>query len=144
MIIQKEIVRSNKFGEFEVTEDNIIYFKKGIPAFEYLQKYVLLKEENGVFYWLQSIEDKDISFVLLNPFDIFPNYEFELDNQTIEELEIANAEDLLVFTIVVIPENIKETRTNLKAPIVINLKNRLATQYILSDDKYPIRYFLFK
>ncbi|MBM7591504.1 flagellar assembly factor FliW [Brevibacillus fulvus] len=49
---------------------------------------------------------------------------------------------LVVLNIVTIrPEG--QVTVNLKAPIVINLENRMAKQIILNDDKYTIRQPLF-
>jgi len=143
MVVQKSVVKSRVFGELEVSEENIIFFEEGIPAFEDLKKFVIIKQDESPFYWLQSIEDKDIAFVILNPFEIKPDYEFDLPDEVVSKLEITSASDVAVFCIVVIPEDIKQTRVNLKAPIIINVNKRKGMQYLLDDERYPLKYYLF-
>jgi len=144
MVVQKSVVRSRVFGELEVSEENIIFFEEGIPAFENLKKFVIVKEDQSPFYWLQSVEDKDIAFVIINPFEIKPDYEFDLPDEVVNKLEITSAQDVAVFCIVVIPEDVKQTRVNLKAPIIINVHKRKGIQYLLDDERYPLRYYLFE
>lgn len=144
MVVQRSVVQSRVFGELEVSEENIIFFEEGIPAFENLKKFVIIKEEESPFYWLQSIEDKDIAFVIINPFEIKPDYEFDLPDEVVSKLEITSAQDVAVFSIVVIPEDVKQTRVNLKAPIIINVNKRKGMQYLLDDERYPLRYYLFE
>lgn len=144
MVVQKSKVQSRVFGELEVNEENIIFFEDGIPAFENLKKFVIVKEQDSPFYWLQSVEDKDIAFVIINPFEIKPDYEFDISDEVLKKLEIQSESDVAVFCIVVIPEDVKQTRVNLKAPIVINVNKRKGMQYLLDDERYPIRYYLFE
>lgn len=144
MVVQKSVVKSRVFGELEVSEENIIFFEEGIPAFENLKKFVIIKEDESPFYWLQSIEDKDIAFVIINPFEIKPDYEFDLPDEVVSKLEIDSPQDVAVFSIVVIPEDVKQTRVNLKAPIIINVNKRKGMQYLLDDERYPLRYYLFE
>ncbi|WPX07817.1 flagellar assembly protein FliW [Anaerocellum danielii] len=144
MVVQRSVVKSRVFGELEVSEENIIFFEEGIPAFENLKKFVIIKEDEGPFYWLQSVEDKDIAFVLINPFEIKPDYEFDIPDDVVKKLEIDSSQDVAVFCIVVIPEDVKQTRVNLKAPVIINVNKRKGMQYLLDDERYPIRYYLFE
>ncbi|WAM37233.1 flagellar assembly protein FliW [Caldicellulosiruptor acetigenus] len=144
MVVQKSVVKSRVFGELEVSEENIIFFEEGIPAFENLKKFVIIKEDESPFYWLQSIEDKDIAFVIINPFEIKPDYEFDLPDEVVSKLEIDSPQNVAVFCIVVIPEDVKQTRVNLKAPIIINVNKRKGMQYLLDDERYPLRYYLFE
>lgn len=144
MIVQKSVVHSRVFGELEINEDSIIVFEDGIPAFEHLKKFVIVAEKESPFLWLQSVEDKDIAFVIINPFKIKPDYELDLPDDVLSKLEIESAEDVAIFCIVVIPEDIKQTRVNLKAPVIINVNKRKGMQYLLDDERYPLRYYLFE
>jgi flagellar assembly factor FliW len=48
-----------------------------------------------------------------------------------------------LFAIVTIPTDPTKMTANLKAPIIINLKHRLAKQVILHEQDYPIRQGIF-
>lgn len=121
-----------------------ITFKKGLPGFETLTKFKLTDlEGNTKFKILQSIEDK-ISFVSTNPFDIYPEYEINLNDETIKELEIENPEEVLVLSIITLGQTLEKSSMNLKAPVVINIKNNLGKQYILQTDKYETKHPLIR
>ena len=50
--------------------------------------------------------------------------------------------DLDLYTLLVVPQDQTQVRTNLKAPILINQKQRLGKQVVLERSDYPIQYFL--
>ena len=131
-------INTNYFGELEVDENEILEFEKGMLGFEELKKFVIIKDSEIFIEWLQSIEDTT-SFAIMDPFVADNNYSFELPDKIMEKLDIKSKEDVMIRTVVIIPEDITKIRTNLQAPIIINTKLKKATQIIL-DDSYPIRY----
>ena len=72
------------------------------------------------------------------------DYEFKIPDNYIKELQIAKPEEVLVLTTVTLNSNIENMTTNLKAPIIINIKEKLGEQLILDNDKYKIKQPLFK
>ncbi len=135
-------IKTGNFGEIEINDDEIINFENGMPGFEHLTKFIVIKEEELIIDYLQGIEE-DITFPIINPFMTNKEYEFKIPDNTIKKLDIEKQEDLSIYTIVIIPENIKEMRTNLQAPIVINNKSKKGKQIIL-DERYPLRYMIFE
>ncbi|WP_312109712.1 flagellar assembly protein FliW [Brevibacillus reuszeri] len=115
-----------------------LFFEDGIPGFSHLQFFQLIQEEENPLYLIQSIEEKDVSFWVVNPFIFFPSYEFELSTITKEALRIDDKSPVAVFSIVTLRGN-NQVTVNLKAPIVINLSNRMGRQVILQEDTYLIR-----
>ncbi|WP_017726241.1 flagellar assembly protein FliW, partial [Halalkalibacterium ligniniphilum] len=82
-------------GEIEVSDERIIEFEAGIPAFEEEKTFVLLPfDEDTPFYVLQSATTKDIAFIVVNPFDFFPDYKVKIPDATVEQLEIEREEDV--------------------------------------------------
>lgn len=131
-------INTNYFGELEVDENEILEFEKGMLGFEELKKFVIIKDSEIFIEWLQSIEDTT-SFAIMDPFVADNNYSFELPEKIMKQLDIIDKEDVMIRTVVIIPEDITKIRTNLQAPIIINSKLKKAMQIIL-DDSYPIRY----
>ncbi|MCB2308802.1 flagellar assembly protein FliW [Clostridium estertheticum] len=132
-------------GAREYCEEDVIVFKKGLPGFKELKKFIIFSlESNEVFSILHSIENVDIGLVLVSPFIIEKDYEFKIPDSYIKELEIDKPEEVLVLTTVTLSSNIKNMTTNLKAPIIINIKEKLGEQLILDNDKYKIKEPLFK
>ncbi len=131
------------FGELEITEDKIIHFENGLKGFEDKKDYAIINnfdtEDPVPFFWLQSTEDPDLAFVLTVPFIFKPDYQFELPEDIEKKLHIGPKAELGVYSIVKIPEKVKDFTYNLQAPIVINYKTREADQIILYDEPYSPR-----
>ncbi|MFL0197088.1 flagellar assembly protein FliW [Clostridium sp. WILCCON 0269] len=126
-------------------EKDIITFKRGIPGFDHLRKFILVPvEENNSFYILHSIEDNTIGIVVVSPFDLFKNYEFDLSEDKAAELKIKSEEDVFVVNTVTLNSKLEHITINLKAPIVININQNVGEQLILDKAEYPIKYPLFK
>jgi flagellar assembly factor FliW len=119
-----------------------LFFEEGIPGFAHLQFYQLVQEEEGPFYLLQSVEDENVGFWLVDPFVFFRDYEFILQPAAKSALHIEDDTPVAVFNIVTFREN-NQVTVNLKAPIVVNLANRMAKQVILNEENYQVRQPLF-
>ena len=132
-------------GIKEYSEGDIITFEKGIPGFKDLKKFILFHvEENNVFSMLHSIENTEIGLVVVSPFYVMKDYEFNLEDNRKNDLKIKNESDVLILTTVCVNNDVKKITTNLKAPIVINIKEHLGEQLILENGKYLIKQPLLK
>lgn len=117
-----------------------ILFEKGIPGFENYRYFnVNIVEGNKKIYNIVSKEDSNIGFISISPFDIKKDYEIDLDDQFIKELDIKDEKDVLVLCLITLGKSLKDSTANLKAPIIINIKNNRGKQLILQDDKYKIK-----
>lgn len=134
-------IKTNYHGEVEINEQDILTIKGGMLGYEHLTKFVLIKEEDLFVEYLQSIEEK-VAFAIMNPFLVKKDYMFDLPDATILSLNISKQEDVVIKSVVVIPEDITKIRTNLQAPIIFNKNNNTGVQIIL-DDSYPMRYEFF-
>ncbi|GAA0724340.1 flagellar assembly protein FliW [Clostridium malenominatum] len=132
-------------GLIEYKEEDIVVFSKGLPGFEELRKFILLPiEQEGIFTLLHSIEDEDIGIPLISPFNVDKDYEFTLSKEIIKSLKANSPEDILVFTTVTINSNYENITTNLRAPIVVNIKEKMGEQIILEKDDYGIKHPIFQ
>ncbi len=120
---------THQFGEVEFTEDLIIYFAEGLFGFENLHKFLLVKTDDELFYWLNSVEQPEIAFSLIGLRVIDEHY------PTIENNE--------AFGIVIMSKNPADIKVNLKAPVYITQDSKSGFQKIIDSDKYPIDYNLF-
>ncbi len=137
-------VQTVRFGEVE--ENKIVRFKEGIPAFEEEKEFLIIPyDEESPYVFLQSLKTADLAFLMTMPFVFFPEYEIEIDDESISELKIEKQEDLMVYSLITIPiDDIKSMTTNLMAPIVINQTNLQAKQIILDKNKYKTKHRLFQ
>jgi len=51
--------------------------------------------------------------------------------------------NLLIYNVVVIPDDIRQMRANLRAPIVINPTTKKGKQVILDNEDYQLKYKIF-
>ncbi|MBP2033817.1 flagellar assembly factor FliW [Clostridium algifaecis] len=132
-------------GTLSYEKEDIITFKKGIPGFENLKKFIMAPaEENNLFYILHSIEDVNIGIVVVSPFNVLKDYEFDLNDDKISELNIKSQNDIIVVNTVRLSSKVENITVNLKAPIIINKNESIGEQLILDNSNYPIKYPLIK
>jgi len=138
------LLKTKYFGEIEISEKDILKFDSGLPGFEQLKEYILLgsEDETSPFKWLQSVDEPEVAFAIANPFLIVRDYDFELSNENAKRLVIEKGEDIAIYVIVVVPEEFKKMSMNLKAPLIINSKNKRGAQIILDTDKYTVRHYI--
>ncbi|MBR6712012.1 MAG: flagellar assembly protein FliW [Selenomonadaceae bacterium] len=138
-------VYTSRFGEIEVDEAKIVHFKDGIPAFEDEHEFVILPyEEESPYYFMQSLKSPDLAFLLTIPFLFFNDYSFEIDDETIKELEIKNQDDVFYYSMITIPNgSVRYMTANLLAPIVVNSENMRAKQVVLEKSNYTTKHRLF-
>lgn len=135
------IINTKFFDEIEIQDKDIISFDSGLPGFEDIKKFVLLDaDSHGMLKCLQSVEYKDIAFILANPWDIVGNYEMDIDDEMLEELGDKDANNLLAYSILNISR--EKMTANLMAPVLININTNKGKQVILYKSKYTIKHLI--
>lgn len=139
------IVKTDYLGEVEVEESEIYTFEEGVYGFTDSKRFVFIGTITAEFpfLWMQSLEDEKAVFVVTNPFLFKEAYDFQLSDSSVKALALDGIEEAAVYTMVVVPENVKDTTTNLKSPIVLNLRAKKGRQVILTED-YPYKYKIFE
>jgi len=140
------IIQTKHFGDVEINEEDVLVFEYGIPGFDELTKFVILGKTDveSPFFWLQSLEDSGVAFVISDPFNYVSDYEAEIDTTMAKFLGIEDENDAIIYNIVTVPEDISKTSINLKAPLVINTKNNKGCQVILENEKYKFKHIIME
>ncbi|MBW2599415.1 MAG: flagellar assembly protein FliW [Deltaproteobacteria bacterium] len=134
-------ISTTRFGDINIDESRVIRMKGGILGFEHLGEYVLLmQDEKTPFWWLQSVEDGSVAFVVINSLVVKPDYEPVISDDEVKLLKIASPEDAVLFSVVTISSDPFTVTANLRAPIVINAKKMLAKQVVLVDPDYSVQH----
>lgn len=134
-------VKTKFHGEIKLLDEDIITFLGGIPGFQDDNQFAVLPlEGDNTFFILQSLNTTELAFVIVNPFHYFPEYDFTLEDQVVEKLNITSTEDVLVYSVLTIQEPFENTTANLQAPIIINSKKKQGKQVILNSDNYTTRH----
>lgn len=147
-ITEESFIIQSRFGEVEIRKDNAIYFPHGLLGLQPKLHFGLVdmpQKNMGQFKLLQCLNDSTLSFVVL-PLD--------MDNTLIaredlmETCEVLNvkAENLLTLLIVSVqrsPEGNKVT-ANVRAPVIIDVADKAAIQFVFPHSKYEICHTLAK
>ena len=125
-----------------VSDDNIFTFPDGVPAFEdYRQFIVYYDTEMQPFFFMKSIGiSPEISFVCIDPFLVCPEYQIRIERSDLQALRLKRGEDAFVFSIVTVSDNPCDITTNLKGPVVINMKNKQGRQLICEGAQHDVKY----
>jgi flagellar assembly factor FliW len=133
-------VETKAYGPIEVDERQKVSFSQGLFGFESFKDYVLLDAERQPFYWLQSLDNKEVAFILINPFVFRPDYEVSIGNEELAEIGITEPGKALIFSIVTIPFGGGPITANLQGPLVIDRDTRFGKQAILADARWKTRH----
>jgi flagellar assembly factor FliW len=137
-------VHTSRFGAVSITSDDVIHFPEGLLGFNELRKFVLLDDPTDeIFAWLQSCEDPNVAFPLLEPELFTANYGVQLTKHDLESMGLSSVEGVRCFSIITIPSDPTLMTANLKAPIVIHVSSRKARQVVLQDNSLAIREPIF-
>ncbi len=133
-------IQTSHFGEVEIDDSKILQFENGLPGLQDDKRFALLSvEDSKPINWLQSLDHREISLPVIDPFIIKPDYSFEISKDDVNALGIKRIKDVYVLCILVIPRNVKIMTVNLAAPVIINVRNSKGCQIILDDRKYSVR-----
>jgi flagellar assembly factor FliW len=137
------IIETTRFGPVAVDAKRLLHFADGLVGFPGRQQYALISTgPQSSFYWLQSVDDANLAFVVTDPRLFVPDYDLPLRPEDGQRVGAA-PEDLLQLFVVV--NKVDEVLTgNLQGPIVVNPVNLHAVQLVLSDKKYTTRHPLIR
>lgn len=132
------LVNTTRFGKIEVDEQRLISFPKGLLGFTKFTSYVLIEPgKESYFFWLQSVEAPDLAFVVTDPSLFVPSYRVPIKTDQMSEIGLSSIEEAQVFVIV----NKRDTvlTGNLQGPLIVNVKDMLGQQLVLSDRRFTTR-----
>lgn len=133
----------HKQGDNTPTSTIPVYlFPKGLPGFDQLREFSL-QEHNEVFSLLSAVDQPEISFITVNPFDFITDYEFALSDDTMADIEVTNRDQVAVRCIVTWHSERMNTTINLLAPIIFNVVNCKAKQIVLQNTSYTTKHHLW-
>ena len=133
-------IETKAYGKIPIDERQLIEFPSGLYGFESQTSFALLDAHQKPFYWLQSLDDVQVAFVLINPYVFRPDFVLEIPDEDYAEIGSPLEDDVLVFAIVTIPTDGSEITANLQGPLVINRKERLGRQAISLDPRWQTKH----
>jgi flagellar assembly factor FliW len=131
-------IETTRFGRMEVNDERIITFPRGLLGFPNYQRFALIQTgEENYFFWLQSVDEPSLAFVVTDPSIFFKDYDFGIKEETQQDL---NLDDTSYAQVFIICNKVGDWLTgNLQGPLVINAQNRLGQQVVINDKKWTTR-----
>lgn len=126
-------------GKMDVPEDKIFEFPEGLYGFEDYKKFALLDSDYDPFLWLQSVDEPNLAFLIVDPFLICGDYETDIDDESLKKIDITKPEDIIIMTIVTIPATGTPITANFQGPLVINKSKKKCMQVILNDNRWSTK-----
>ena len=136
------IYKTKYFGEIDCDESKLFHFPSGLPGFESEHSFLLIpfEESDGNMYSLQSATTPSLSFILMDPFTLDPNYSPELSPSELHQFEVEQWQELSFGVLCAIKSPVSQSTVNLRCPIAFHLDTRIGRQIIM--DNYNMRHLL--
>ena len=131
-----------RFGTIEVGEDKLLHFEHGLPGFPDCERFIVMDHDRETpLKWLQSVDQPEIAFLIVEPEQVLRSYEVEVPDPVLRVLgweDGGDPSDVAVFVILNVTD--EELTANLRAPVVVNLAKRRAFQLILDSPDIALRH----
>jgi len=136
-------IQTTRFGALSIDDERVMNFPRGLLGFPDHHRFALIQTgEENYFFWLQSLDDPQLAFVVSDPTIFFKDYEVPIREETAADLAMGDHRAAQVF---VICNKVGDWLTgNLLGPIVVNAENRLAVQIVLTEKKWTTRQPLYR
>ena len=134
--------QTTRFGTITYNPETTISFPNGIiqlDGYKSCTEYHLFHEEEGnrVLHYLQSLDDPDLSFTLVDPTLLNIDYDLKLSDDEVSLLKVEGSEDEIVIMLMVYRpmsidgEKLKtsdEIKAQTQSPLIINVNKRIGMQ----------------
>lgn len=136
------------FDEVDIADDKIITFANGIIGFPDLQRFAIIHDEkrgkSSPIRWLQSIDEPAFAMPIMDPMAVLENYNPQVEDELLKPVGDLDKDQMLVMVTLTVPSDITKMTVNLKAPLVINAKERKACQVIAEGDEYAVKFPIYE
>ena len=131
-------IETSRFGPVEIDADRIVRFKDGILGFPNRKRFALLQTgPDPVFFWLQSVDEPSLAFVVCDPLAFVPDYQAPVRSDDLDSLGMSCVEDCQVL--IIVNKHDGHLTGNLLGPLVIGARSLLGRQLVLADKRYTTR-----
>ncbi len=138
-------IETARFGVLDASEEGIFTFPMGLLGFAKHKRFVVLDHsDDSPFKWMQSVEDGDLAFIITDPLFFRRDYHLSVRRAELQVINPATVDDLVVSVIMTVPTDPSEMSANLLAPLIFNMSNRMGMQYVLTDHRYPVKYYVMR
>jgi flagellar assembly factor FliW len=120
-------------------EPLIVEFPTGIPGFEACRRFVLIASADlSPLGCLKAVDSPEASFLVIDPTLLYFGYDVTLSEVERARIDAAIDDPLLWLAIVTVTG--QGAIANLRAPVVINPRRMVGSQFIRDRDEYPVEF----
>lgn len=138
------VTLDSRFGRMEVARSHIVSFPSGLLGFATAREFALIQLDNPkyqMFRILQCVTDETLSFIVFPP---SPDSGL-IDAADIEAASSAlrySTSDLVVLLLVTVrkTDSGHQLTVNLRAPVLIDASRFVGAQYVMPNERYPVRF----
>ena len=80
---------------------------------------------------------------VMDPLFVCPDYQPMVDKEAVSDIGELDNDEMLVLVTVTVPHDLKQMTVNLKGPFIINTKEMKATQTIIDNEEYPVKFPIY-
>ncbi len=140
-LVESKIVNSPVLGEVRYVKEDTCFFPDGIIGFEEFQHFVIVSKQGfAPFRWLLSLDDPQFLLPVVSPYFIMSDYSPRVGHAELQTVGLRHAKEADFLAVVTVNQEENRVSVNLRGPIIINPKERLAKQIILVDSQYLVRH----
>jgi flagellar assembly factor FliW len=133
-------INTKFYGEIDINDKQRIMVPKGLFGFEDISEFALLEAEQPPFYYFQSIKEKDLCFILIDPFLVRPDYEADIDQDELDGIGVKSPETAVVLSIVTALSDGSPATINLQGPLIINKNTGVGCQAVINDPRWKTKH----
>ncbi|MFO7736103.1 MAG: flagellar assembly protein FliW [bacterium] len=133
-------VKTSRFVELDVPREKIIHMPLAVVGFQESYNYFILDHsEDSPFKWMQSADEPDLAFVIIDPYTFKPDYDIEVTEDDLVPIQTNSVDEIVIATLVSIHGDPRMMTANLLAPLLVNYKKMLGMQTVLNNSDYSTR-----
>ena len=134
--------QTTRFGKIPVDPEKILHFHEGLPGFsQACQFYLLETGDPNVFYWLESLDDPALAFVVMDPENLVSGYRDRV--QAALNDPFFQGREVLSLVIVTMLSTDSMT-ANLQGPLIVRMPDRAGRQVLLFENEDWLRFPLLE
>jgi flagellar assembly factor FliW len=121
--------------------DDTYYLPTGLPGFERVKGLsVRCVPDVQPFFFLETVGHSPVYFACIDPFLVCPDYEPEISRSDLARLKLTNQVEAIFVALVDMRTDMGDLTANLRGPLALNRKHRLAKQVDCGHARYPLRF----
>ena len=107
--------KTRLFGAIDIPDDKVIVLENGMIGFPEMRHFALIfdaeKEDGGKIKWLQSMDDPETAFPVMDPTLIKKDYNPTINDEILKPLGELNDSNIFVLSTVTVPKQLGTVHT---------------------------------